>query len=208
MIVTIKGNETDRHPGLMEQVWRFRHRIFVEELGWSNIARPDGREIDQFDHEDAIHQICLIGEQLVGYQRLLPTTRPHLLTDVMPELCEGPPPVGPHIFEWTRNCVAPEYRDNAMRLSKVSLELHIAVAEWCMAHGVNTVTVQIEPLFLLRALQMHVLVRPLGFQKRVGKKLAIAVSITFDERSLKTLRRAFGSEAPIFGEPPLIQLAA
>ncbi|RZK93426.1 MAG: autoinducer synthase, partial [Methylobacterium sp.] len=33
----------------MEQVWRLRHEIFVEEKRWLDLARPDGREIDQFD---------------------------------------------------------------------------------------------------------------------------------------------------------------
>jgi N-acyl-L-homoserine lactone synthetase len=85
VIVTVKGNEVSRHAEISEQAWRLRHRIFVEELGWSDLRRPDGREIDQFDHEEAIHHHCIRDGRVVGYQRLLPTTRPHLLTDVMPE---------------------------------------------------------------------------------------------------------------------------
>ena len=92
----------------MEQAFRLRYRVFVEERGWRALAKPDGREIDQFDNEHAVHMLYIEHGTVLGYQRMLPTTRPHLLSEVMPELCEGEHPVGAHIWEWIRFCVERE----------------------------------------------------------------------------------------------------
>jgi acyl-homoserine lactone synthase len=156
-------------------------------------------ERDQFDHDEAVHHLCVYGGRVVGYQRMLPTTRPHLLSDVFPELCEGPIPRGSNVFEWTRNCVAPEWRDSATGVSKVSFELTLAVVEWGLSVGVDTVTVEYDPLFLLRALQMQFLVRPLGRQRMMAGRPAIAVVMEFDERTLATVQQVYGSTAPVFG---------
>jgi acyl-homoserine lactone synthase len=208
VIVIVKGSDVSRHADICEQAWRLRHRIFAEELGRSDLRRPDRREIDQFDHEEAIHHLCIRDRRVVGYQRLLPTTRPHLLTDVMPELCEGPPPTGPTIFEWTRKCVAPEWRDSATGVSQVSLELTLGVLEWGLSEGIDTVTAAYEPKFLLRALQMQFLVRPLGYQRVVGLRKAVAVSMTFNERTLQTFQNAYGSRASVFADANELALTA
>jgi len=63
---------------------------------WRALAKPDGREIDLFDNEHAVHMLYIERGKVLGYQRMLPTTRPYLLSEVMPELCEGEHPVGAH----------------------------------------------------------------------------------------------------------------
>ena len=47
MLKVLWGKEAARQSSLMEDVWRFRHQQFVERLGWNDIRRPDGREIDR-----------------------------------------------------------------------------------------------------------------------------------------------------------------
>ena len=56
-----------------------------------------GSRCDQFDHDEAVHQIVIRGGELAGYQRMLPTTRAHLLTEVLTDLFEGTPPSGPNV---------------------------------------------------------------------------------------------------------------
>ncbi|MGO4567491.1 acyl-homoserine-lactone synthase [Rhizobium sp. 2YAF20] len=92
-------------PALMERIWRFRHTRFVEQLGWSELRRPDGRERDRFDNETAIHIVLLHDDTVVGYSRLLPTTGPHLATDIYRD-ASLEPPRGPEVFEWTRCATA------------------------------------------------------------------------------------------------------
>ncbi|MEH6953002.1 acyl-homoserine-lactone synthase (plasmid) [Nitrobacter sp. NHB1] len=89
MLMVIPGSDISRHATLMDRVFGFRHSILVDEQGWIELRQPDGLERDRFDDVHAIHQICLRGEEIVGYQRLLPTTRPHLLSDVLTDLCSA-----------------------------------------------------------------------------------------------------------------------
>ena len=105
MLFSLTTQELMERPDLWEAVHRLRYKIFVEEMGWEDLRRPDGLECDQFDHDEAVHQIVIRGSEVAGYQRLLPTTRGHLLTEVLTDLFEGTPPSGPNIYELTRYAV-------------------------------------------------------------------------------------------------------
>ena len=123
MLFAYTNDELKNRPALWEAVHRLRYSVFVEEMGWKDLARPDGLEIDDFDHEDSIHHVILRDGELAGYQRLLPTTRPHLLTHVFSDLCVGTPPSGPNIYEVTRFAVVPRFRDGRRGLTTVGTEL-------------------------------------------------------------------------------------
>ena len=45
----------------MERAYRLRHQVFVEEMGWTDLAKPDGREIDQFDDKHAAGGAAYLG---------------------------------------------------------------------------------------------------------------------------------------------------
>lgn len=144
MLATILGADAQRHAELMEQVWRFRHRQFVERLGWEACRRPDGREIDQFDGDEAIHLPLVMDGQVVGYSRLLPTLRPHLLSDVYPHLMDGADwPRGSRVFEWTR-CIA-EVSEKVMAGVPISNILMTGVMEYCLVAGIETLVVETHP---------------------------------------------------------------
>ena len=49
MIHIVTAENEYHYRDEMEQAYRLRHQIFVEEMGWTELAKPDGREIDQFD---------------------------------------------------------------------------------------------------------------------------------------------------------------
>ena len=113
----------------MDQAYRLRHKVFVEEMGWKNLAKPDGREMDQFDTKHAVNMLYIEGGNVLGYQRLLPSTRPYLLSEVMPELCEVERPVGAHIWEISRHCVAPGHRSGGRFANPVANALGSALVE-------------------------------------------------------------------------------
>ena len=197
MLKVIQGSEIGSHQALMDRVLQFRHAVFVDEKGWEDLRQPDERERDQFDDEHAIHQVCMRDDEIVGYQRLLPTTRPHLLTDVLSDLCKTKPPRGPKIFEWTRFCVAPSHREVRPRANGAFLELAQGVVEWGMAHRVDTVTVAIDWRLMVIAMQLRFFVRPLGFPKRVGRDEVVALRMSFTSETLATIREARGSTQPV-----------
>ena len=203
MLMVIPGSDIGRHAALMDRVFRFRHSIFVDEKAWTDLRRPDGRECDQFDDEHAVHHVCLRGDEIVGYQRLLPTTRPHLLTEVLGDLCREQPPTGPRVFEWTRFCVAPGWRDLRPRPDGPFLELAQGVVEWGLGHKVDTVTVVIDWRLMVIAMQLRFFARPLGFPKKIGRDEVVALRMSCNREPLDTVQEARGSKAPGVCEMPL-----
>jgi acyl-homoserine lactone synthase len=129
MLKVIPGSDVSRHTALMDRAFRFRPAVFVEEKGWEDLRQPDGRERDRFHDPHAIHQVCIRGDKIVGYQRLPSTTRPHLLNHVLTDLCRRRPPRGPRVFEWTRFCVAHGHREMRPRSDSPFLELAPGLVE-------------------------------------------------------------------------------
>lgn len=198
MLHLITAQTADLSQSELDSAFRLRHRVFVEDKGWADLRSEDGRESDRFDDEHAVHMLYIEEGQVIGYQRMLPTTRPHLLSDVLPELCEGEFPVGPNIWEWTRYCVEPRHRERGRMLSPVANALLSGIVEWGLGTGVDTIVVEMNPLWLLRLVQLHFRVTPLGLPKMIGGEETVAVTASFDERTLARLlemRKATGRPA-------------
>ena len=185
----------------MEQAYRLRHRIFVEEMKWSDLAKPDGREIDQFDDEHAVHMLYVESGKVLGYQRMLPTTRPHLLSEVLPYLCKDERPVGNHIWEWTRYCVEPAHRERGRTLSPVANALLSGIVEWGLETGVSTIIIEMNTLWLLRLVQLHFRTMPLGLPQRIGDQDVVAVTAAFDHRTLARLQEMRGNNERVLVAP-------
>ncbi len=196
-----------RYREEMEQVWRLRHEVFVKEKGWIDLDRPDGREIDRFDTPHAIHFLAIEAGRVIGYSRLLPTTRPHLLSDVMPQLCEGERPSGHDTWEWTRQAVARSHRARGKAVNPVSLALLTGIVEWGMAHGVRQLVLQMPTLYLLHVVQLHFRARPLGLPQAISGEDIIATTAEFDERTLARLRAVRRDAAPVLA-PSYTYIAA
>lgn len=191
----------------MEQVWRLRHEIFVVEKGWTDLAKPDFREIDQFDTSHAVHFLAMEGERVIGYSRLLPTTRPHLLSHVMPQLCEVDRPVGTDTWEWTRQAVARSHRARGKAVNPVSIALLTGIVEWGLASGIRRLVLQMPTLYLLHVVQLHFRARPLGLPQPISGEDILAVTAEFDERTLARLHAMRGDTASVLA-PSIQYLAA
>ena len=177
----------------MDQAYRLRHRVFVEQMGWSDLAKPDGREIDQFDNKHAVHMLYIEQGEVLGYQRFLPTTRPHLLSEMMRELCDVERPVGAHVWEISRHCVAPGHRSGGRFGSSIALSMAIAMVEWGLEFGISKFIIEIEPMGLLPLIQLHFRPLPLGLPRNIGGKDYIALTLTYDGKTLERLREMHGS---------------
>lgn len=197
MIYVLAGTDACLYPDLMDQVYRLRHDVFVDELDWSDLRRDDGREIDVFDTPDAVHQIAVRDGKVVGYQRMLPTTKPHLLSDVFPELCQGERPNSLDTYELTRYCVHPAHRTGRRGVSSVGSELMAGFVEWGLASGVPNVIIEFETIWVLRALQLKFLVQPLGYETQIGKQNITATKVTFNHATLAKIREQRGHFEPV-----------
>jgi acyl-homoserine lactone synthase len=140
---------------------------------------------------------------VLGYQRMLPTIRPHLLSEVMSDLCEGDHPVGPDIWEWTRYCVARPYRERGRALSPIANDLLSGIVEWGLNNGISSIVIEMDPIWLLRLVQLYFRVTPLGLPKRYGPSDVIAVTAAFDTRTLKRLREMRGDHRSVIANTAL-----
>ena len=197
MLRIVYGRDAGLHPNLMSDVYRFRHRIFVDEKGWSDLRHSSGEERDQFDDEHTVHQILFQDDEVVGYQRLIPTIRPHLLTSVLSHLCADPTPCGPSIYEWTRFCLEPSRRETFPRRNGAFLVLAQGVVEWGLANGIRTTTVVIDCRLVVIGMQLRFRVKPIGFPKRIGREEVVALELGFNDETLETIHTARGSDDPV-----------
>jgi acyl-homoserine lactone synthase len=195
----------------MDQAYRLRYQVFVTEMGWTDLAKPEGREIDQFDNEHAVHMLYIEEGEVLGYQRMLPSTRPHLLSEITPELCEGERPVGPHIWECSRHCVAKGHREKGRFATPIANALLSGIVEWGLPCGISTAIIEIDTFLLLRLVQLHFRMSSLGLPRRMANQDVVAVKATFDWRTLERLREMRGNRrrvlADSFARPALLEAA-
>ncbi len=185
---------------LMENVWRFRHRHFVDRFGWEALRKPDAREIDQFDDFEAIH-LPLIDDEgmVVGYSRLLKTTAPHLLSDVYPELMDGKSwPTGPTIYEWTR-CVAEPHAK--VRGISASNALLTGVLEYCLTVGITALIVETHPKLVQLLLNNDWHVLPLCSPTMLGPDLVLPIHAEISVRALMAHHRNYGINGSLLDTP-------
>jgi acyl-homoserine lactone synthase len=193
MILLIDQAERHRHGALVEEVYRFRHQFFVDHLGWSALRKPDGREIDQFDEGPCKHIVGVEEGRVVSYTRLLPTTRPHLLSHVYPETLQGMPSVtGPTIWEWTRYAIEPARREGTTGADSATARLMLGVAAACLHLGITALLVQTHPLLLTRMLELGWHARPMAMPTQYGGEPIVPIFAGVDEATLTTSRAVLG----------------
>jgi acyl-homoserine lactone synthase len=172
----------------IRQAQRLRHRVFVEERHWEALRSADGHECDQFDTDAAIHVMAIEKGAVVGYSRLLPTTGPHLLSNIYPELAQRRIPRAPNILEWTRYCVAPEKRHDTAIGSMGSLVLY-SVLEYAYGEGVTSLTMETDPIWMTRFFDFGFDVQPLGLPQVLDGEPVIALAIRLSEGAISKCRR-------------------
>jgi acyl-homoserine lactone synthase len=197
MIEVVTSRNAFLYKDALEEMFHLRHRIFVEKMGWEALRKPDRLEKDQFDNDDAIYLLLTRDDgTVIGSHRLLPTTGPHLFSDVFPQLCAvRGVQRGERILELTRVCVDEE------RLGKAAMEnarkhLMTGVVEFCQRAGYEKVTVLVSTEILFRYLLIGLEIKPLGLPVEMdGSKHASAI-ITTDRQALDNMRAALGVTEP------------
>ena len=199
MMKLIDRYNIGQYGDLMESVYRFRHRFFVDHMKWEALRKPDGREIDQFDTDTCVHLVGVSESGAVtAYSRLLPTTEPHLMSHVFSSLLEGAEePVGPDIWEWTRAAVAPERRDGRSAADRATAEMMLGVTEACLYLGIRALQAQTHPQILPRMIELGWKVTPLALPAEFDGQPAIPVLGELDEKTLLTSRQVYGVSTPV-----------
>lgn len=168
-----------------------RKSVFVDLLRWNVPVRDGCHEIDQFDDDHARYLILLADDgRHLGSTRLLPTTRPHILDTLFPNLCEHPLPRGPRTLEITRFCLDRSLR--AVDRRQVRDQLVTAIVEHAVEHGITTYTGVAEMGWFQQILAFGWRCMPLGLPRIIDGAMlaALRIEITPETPSLLESGRA------------------
>ena len=176
----------------IEDMHLMRHRMFVERMHWEGIRKPDGREIDEFDNDDAIYLLVMDEDTVCGCHRMIPTMKPHLLSEVFAGECEIRGVLrGPRVIECGRTCVDEERlpRDKLRIARRV---LMTGLMEFCFRIGATHFT-GINPVAVMsHYLRLDWDIRPLGAPRTMEDgQTYVAVSYAVSEEALASVRRTY-----------------
>jgi acyl-homoserine lactone synthase len=179
----------------LELYFRLRHEIYVDGRKWRQIERPVPWEIDSFDTSDAIYLLGIADDgRIAGGSRLVPTLKPHLLSDVFPMLANGEPPRGAGIYEWTRFFVAARLR-RSKRSSEAAGIVLCGVLEASLKLGISELTVVCEAFWPARLEQLGWSVARLGPELDHPDGSIVALQIRISVDALESTRLAYGLPA-------------
>ncbi|CAN7722954.1 GNAT family N-acetyltransferase [Variovorax sp. LjRoot84] len=159
----ITGTADVLPPGMLFDLALYRHRVFVQGLGWK---LPAGQriELDEFDRRDTQYVVALDNQRkIVGTARLLSTERPYLLKEVFPDLLGGARfPHSPQTWELSRfaaldlESATPDFhRSLASPLALQVLEAAMGLAAKCGA----TQLISVSPPAVERILRAGIRIR-------------------------------------------------
>ena len=117
MIFLVNAENRRRFVADLSEMHRQRKVVFVDRAGWTVPVAGDC-EIDCYDREETMYLLAKAQPdgQVLASARLLPTTGPHLMTDLFAAACREAQPRGPNVWEVSRFCTTPELNGRGMRL--------------------------------------------------------------------------------------------
>ncbi len=170
-----------------------RKRVFVDQLGWQLPSAGSWLEVDEFDNEYTVYLIACSAddEHHLASVRLLPTTRPHMLSTIFKDLGDGGPVIGEDVWESSRFTIAPVGMrgTEVMRLSQY---LALAHVEFALLNGIRRYTMIGETHRVATVVAMGWRVRPLCLPTQCGDKKIVSMEVSIDEDTLAMMRRRFG----------------
>lgn len=185
---TILGRSKALSPELETALAEYRHKIFIERLGWP-LPVANGMERDQFDHPETLY--VMVREQngaICGCARLLPTTEPYLLSEVFEHLLAGAPmPNSSEVWELSRFAAA-SINPNSTVDTAVNTRNLLAAAVKCAAEQGAKRLITVSPLGIERLLhRMGVHAHRAGPPMFADGKPIFACWIEIDEQTMNAL---------------------
>jgi acyl-homoserine lactone synthase len=204
MIHAISAVNRHLYEDVLEQHFRLRHDIFVEERHWDTLRKPDGREIDSYDNEDTVYLLALEGRRVIGGHRLYPTTKPSMMSEVFPHLAAVRGcPADPLVWEWSRYFVVRDRRDGPL-----NLRLMAAVQEFCLNQGIAQVSAIMETWWLPRFHEAGFIVTPLGLPALVENAWTMAAIIDIRRETVDALHDRIGAASIVRQDGPRLDAVA
>lgn len=172
----------------------YRHRVFVEQLGWKLPCADSQFERDQYDRHDTVYVIARDESNAIcGCARLLPTTRPYLLGELFPFLlaADMPAPQSEDIWELSRFAAsagntageAPIDEGNAWAVRPMLASVVECAAKLGARQLIGVTFLSMERLFRRIGVHAH----RAGPAQRIDGRMVVACWIDIDAQTLHAL---------------------
>jgi len=194
-IHVVRKDNRHLYERYFDPYFRLRHDIYVKQRKWMDLDRPDGREIDRFDTEDAVYLFSLDGDKLIGAMRALPTLLPTLMSDNFPYLNIRGPIRRPDVYELSRIFVIPERRGEHAG-PRIEMLLLTAIMEYGISIGLTGFTIVLESWWLPRFERCGWKAHPLGLPRMIDGMSVLAVLVDCDDATWKSLCGQIGLTQP------------
>lgn len=187
-LIDATNRNTPKYQELLENTYRVRHDEYVKGRGWKALDRPDGRELDQFDNADASYLIWEDKMEVLGGARLIPTHKPHLMSDVFPHIVTlGELPRTPRVWELTR-LFSTRGGISQVNRRQVTGDVFSAMFELGLAYELDAISIVCDTFFVTRFLEMGMEVTPLGLPTPYPEGVCIAVRLPVNLKQLRIAR--------------------
>jgi len=197
MIVEINRYNRWAYSAQIDAMHEDRKVIFVDMMRWQIPVYANQYEIDQFDTRETVYLMCIneeSGEHL-GSVRLLETQKPHLMSEVFPELCTEGIPRGPDIYEVSRLMTASAL-ETAVQRKVVRDRLALGMVEWALRRNVRAFSAVVGPAMLQQIVGMPWRHRLLGLPTHDAKGLVYPIKIEIGPDTLVLMREQVGIFTP------------
>jgi len=201
VVLLVDTSTESGSDAVFRSMFAARKRVFIDLLKWDLPVLAGQYEVDEFDNAHARYLILTdTDHNHLASARLLPTVRPHILGDIFPALCAGPPPRAPGIWEITRFLLDRSLRAAERRALRNWLVT--AIAEHALRSGIRKYTGVAEMGWLQQILSFGWHCRPLGLPLPHGRGTLGALEIDITPET-PALLEAGGVWSPIpFQEIP------
>ncbi|WP_417450777.1 acyl-homoserine-lactone synthase [Kordiimonas sp.] len=188
MIHVVSAHNRGEYKSYLRQMWQQRYDVFVEKMGWS-LDCADGVERDQFDRLDTVYLLCIDDAgRLKGGMRLLPTTKPHLMSELFSGLCADGVPAGETTWEISR-FYSLTGRHMMLERDKTASELICGLYEYALANAIEKVSCVASMVLFPTILKAGWDVTPLGLPTVTDEEVILAFLIDLNRRDYKTVAR-------------------
>ena len=145
-----------KYANLIEQHYVLRHKVYVHERGWKDLDRPDGREIDAFDNDDASYLIWEKANRVLGAARFVPTNKPHLMSEIFPHTATfASVPRTPNVWEITRFFSVHDPKKEVRRNTVIG-DILCGMFEMGLYYGLSAISVVCDTFFLPRFIEQMI----------------------------------------------------
>jgi acyl-homoserine lactone synthase len=186
-IIIINSERRQYFTDLMEQAYRLRYKVFVEEKGWLYKQNEERRDFDEIDAGgECVYFLALEGAKVIGHARLVPSTatNPIIRTTEKIKLLQS----RPSIMGFSLVCIEPDMRGGP-KAKAISGQLLLAACDYALENGLAELFIETDPSFFI-------LLRLLGFSLEVhdrgmdiyGAKTAFGI-VSIDEKAVASCRK-------------------